>query len=150
MQLAASDLIDGIVKTLADNFEGCAVYTESAPQSLQLPCFFVFATRFSASQRICANDELEKQEIMFDIVYNVEDLSSFKTDSAKVVEKLFRVFRVIEMLTGDKVRIQRRRVRYTDDSMIFSMLIAVSLRYVDDPPELMQVLDLNTIRVKTE
>ena len=148
MQLGVSDLIDGVVKTLTSTFEDCAVYTDAVPQGLKLPCFFVFVTRFKARARVSLNGQLERQEVMFDVIYNPKDIASLRTESPAIVEKLFEVFRTIDLLTGDKVPVQKREVRYTDEAMIFSMLIPVSVRYPDSDVELMETLELNTIRVR--
>jgi|GEM_PF-2288241 hypothetical protein len=148
MQLGVSDLIDGVVKTLTSTFEDCAVYTDAVPQGLNLPCFFVFVTRFKARARVSLNRQLERQEVMFDVIYNPKDIASLRTESPAIVEKLFEVFRTIDLLTGDKVPVQKREVRYTDEAMIFSMLIPVSVRYPDSDVALMETLELNTIRVR--
>lgn len=148
MQLGVSDLIDGVVKTLTSTFEDCAVYTDAVPQGLNLPCFFVFVTRFKARARVSLNGQLERQEVMFDVIYNPKDIASLRTESPAIVEKLFEVFRTIDLLTGDKVPVQKREVRYTDEAMIFSMLIPVSVRYPDSDVALMETLELNTIRVR--
>lgn len=148
MQLGVSDLIDGVVKTLTSTFEDCAVYTDAVPQGLMLPCFFVFVTRFKARARVSLNRQLERQEVMFDVIYNPKDIASLRTESPAIVEKLFEVFRTIDLLTGDKVPVQKREVRYTDEAMIFSMLIPVSVRYPDSDVALMETLELNTIRVR--
>lgn len=148
MQLGVSDLIDGVVKTLTSTFEDCAVYTDAVPQGLNLPCFFVFVTRFKARARVSLNGQLERQEVMFDVIYNPKDIASLRTESPAIVEKLFEVFRTIDLLTGDKVPVQKREVRYTDEAMIFSMLIPVSVRYPDSDVVLMETLELNTIRVR--
>ena len=94
------------------------------------------------------NGQLERQEVMFDVIYNPKDIASLRTESPAIVEKLFEVFRTIDLLTGDKVPVQKREVRYTDEAMIFSMLIPVSVRYPDSDVALMETLELNTIRVR--
>ena len=128
MQLGVSDLIDGVVKTLTSTFEDCAVYTDAVPHGLKLPCFFVFVTRFKARARVSLNRQLERQEVMFDVIYNPKDIASLRTESPAIVQK--------------------REVRYTDEAMIFSMLIPVSVRYPDSDVALMETLELNTIRVR--